>query len=355
MSTPSPPLPAAERDRRASPPAAASPPTPEALGGTAAAGAAAAGTAVAMAPDSRSQDARTPDPDDAPSPVLARERRVATGGPLVVVGGAEDREGTCRILSRFVELAGGASSCIAVLAVASREPARVGSFYVDLFRRLGAGAARTIEVSRREDGNRPATVEALTDVTGVFFTGGDQVRITRLLGGTRLDRELHTRHARGMALGGTSAGAAMMPGVMIVGGLGRSALREGVPLGPGMEFISGVLIDQHFEERGRLRRLLSAVAQYPRDLGIGVDEDTAALIERGRLEVLGEGFVTVIDASELSFLDEEGDGDPGAIPRAGGDSGSVALSGLRIHILPAGYGFDLGERRPFRSGRREVA
>lgn len=264
------------------------------------------------------------------------ERRVATGGPLVVIGGAEDRLGERRILRRLVELAGGAAARIVVLPLASREPERVGAAYVELFRELGAAAVRTIEVASRAAANDPATVAALDDATAAFFSGGDQLRITRLLGGTALDRELHARHARGMVLGGTSAGAAMMPAIMIVGGLPRSALRARVELGPGMEFLSGVLVDQHFDERGRLRRLLWAVAQYPHDIGLGIDENTAAIVSARRLEVVGEGVVTVIDGSELEFLERED-----------GDRDAAALSGVKVHFLPEGFGFDLAARRPF--------
>jgi cyanophycinase len=273
----------------------------------------------------------------APARTVDRERRVATGGPLVVIGGAEDRDGTCAILSELVRLAGGEDARVVVLAVAAREPRRVGAAYVELFERLGVAAARTLEIGSREAANDGASVAALADATAVFFTGGDQVRITRLLGGTALDRALHERHARGMVLGGTSAGAAMMSGVMIVGGMPRSAFRGGVELGPGLDFVSGVLIDQHFEERGRLRRLLWAVSRYPHDVGLGIDEDTAAIIANRRMEVVGRGVVTVIDAARLSFIEPTA-GDPGAL---------AALCGVQVHFLPAGFGFDFVERKPF--------
>jgi len=137
-------------------------------------------------------------------------------------------------------------------------------------------------------------------------------------------------------LGGTSAGASMMSSTMIVGGMPETTLRLGiVELGPGMEFIPGVLIDQHFEERGRLRRLLSAVAQHPHQLGLGIDEDTALVVSEGQFEVIGEGTVTVIDAGALIYtnLSELKKNE------------ILALSGIRLHIFPAGYRFDMQRRK----------
>src|SRR5947209_4035059 len=191
-------------------------------------------------------------------------------GRLVIIGGAEDKTGDCRILRKFLEISGSESARIVVIAVASEKPTEIGAQYLEIFRQLGASDVRRLGISNRSHANAASAVEAIEKATGVFFTGGSQVRITRMLGGTNLDRALHRRYEEGLVLAGTSAGASMMSTIMILGGLPDKSFRLGVvDLGPGMEFISGVLIDQHFEERGRLRRLLSAVAQYPRDLGIG--------------------------------------------------------------------------------------
>ena len=260
-----------------------------------------------------------------------------TSGPLVIIGGAEDKREQRKILREFVRLAGASEARIVVIAVASDEPSIVGARYIELFSALGAADARTLDISSRQDANTPGAVQAILQATGVFFTGGTQLRITRLLGGTKLDTVLHKRQQEGLALAGTSAGAAMMSSIMIVGGLSAAPLRAGiVELGPGMEFISGVLIDQHFEERGRLRRLLSAVAQYPHDLGIGIDEDTAIVVQGDQFEVFGEGSVTVVDAGDLTYTN--------LLQTSKNDL--LALCGVKIHILPAGYRFDLGNRSP---------
>lgn len=260
-----------------------------------------------------------------------------TSGPLVIIGGAEDKREQRKILREFVRLAGASEARIVVIAVASDEPSIVGARYIELFSGLGAANARTLDISSRQDANTQGAVQAILQATGVFFTGGTQLRITRLLGGTKLDTVLHKRQEEGLALAGTSAGAAMMSSIMIVGGLSTTPLRAGiVELGPGMEFISGVLIDQHFEERGRLRRLLSAVAQYPHDLGLGIDEDTAIVVQGRQFEVIGEGSVTVIDAGDLTYTN--------LLHASKNDL--LALCGVKIHVLPAGYRFDLENRSP---------
>lgn len=258
-------------------------------------------------------------------------------GPLVIIGGAEDKTGDCKVLKSFVEIAGGADARIVVIAVASEKPTEIGAQYLDVFKKLGASEVRRLGISNRSHANASTAVEAIEKATGVFFTGGNQVRITRMLGGTNLDTALHKRHEEGLALAGTSAGASMMSTIMILGGLTDKSFRLGiVELGPGMEFISGVLIDQHFEERGRLRRLLSAVAQYPRDLGLGIDENTAVIVRDHIFEVIGEGSVTVVDAGSLTYTNIT------SLKK----NDLLTLCGVKIHVLNEGCRFDLLNRKP---------
>jgi cyanophycinase len=258
-------------------------------------------------------------------------------GPLVLVGGGEDHTGACVILRAIVALAGGASARILVLGCASAEPQASGEAYVDVFRRLGAGEARCLDIATRANANAVAAARAVEAATAVFFTGGDQVRITRLLGGSRLDTALHEHHERGMVVAGTSAGATAMSNTMIVQGVAEITPRVGVvEVGPGMEFIAGVLIDQHFAERGRIGRLLSAVAQYPHDLGIGIDENTALVVRESICEVIGEGAVTILDAGASSHSNV----------MTIKDNEALALCGVRLHILPSPYRFDLRHRVP---------
>ncbi|WP_018131784.1 cyanophycinase [Effusibacillus pohliae] len=260
-----------------------------------------------------------------------------TPGPLVVIGGAEDKQGECRILREFVRLAGGAHARIVVMTVATEFPLEVGAQYLEAFDRIGVEDVRTFDVSNRENANAPSAVKAIEQATGVFFTGGDQVRITSLLGGTKIDTLLHKRHQEGMVLAGTSAGASMMSNTMIIEGVPETNPRIGiVDMAPGMEFISGVVIDQHFAQRGRLGRLLSAVAQYPHHLGIGIDENTAFVLQDDEFVVIGAGAVTVIDAGALTYSNLPG-------LRKNDD---LALCGVTLHVLPGGYRFNLRDRVP---------
>jgi cyanophycinase len=258
-------------------------------------------------------------------------------GPLVVIGGAEDKRGECKILREFLRLGGGTHSKVLVMTVATEFPIEVGMEYTEVFKRLGAMDVRTFDVSHRDAANTDTAVELIRDATSIFFTGGDQLRITKLLGGTRVDAALHDVNLSGTPLGGTSAGASMMSSTMIVDGEAETNPRICVVnMAPGMEFVDGVVIDQHFAQRGRLGRLLSAVAQYPHHLGLGIDEDTAIIMQNGVFRVIGRGAVSVVDAGELSHSNLE------SVRR----DESLALCKVQLHILPDGYGFHLRKRQP---------
>jgi cyanophycinase len=249
---------------------------------------------------------------------------------LLIIGGAAGPG----LLSRFVELAGGAAARIVVIATASTDPDAAEATHRDAFTALGAGCVRALRIATRADANSPDVEPVLREATGVFFTGGDQERIATVIGGTATDSILQSLVAGGsVVLGGTSAGAAMMSSTMIVEGDAPGVSRAGVRTGPGLEFLPGVLIDQHFAERGRVNRLLSAVALYPHELGLGIDEDTAILTDGDRFEVLGSGAVTVVDAGAAQDI---------RVP----PEGPIALVGARIHVLPAGHTFHLTGRRP---------
>lgn len=258
-------------------------------------------------------------------------------GPLVIIGGAEDRRGPCTILREFVRLGGGGRARVVVLTAASHYPKEVGAEYVAVFDRLGVRQVQALDVRRREQAAEAELVEAVEEATAVFFTGGDQVRITNLLGGTRVDQVLHRRHQEGLVLGGTSAGAAMMSSTMIVEGLSEATPRVGnVKIGPGMEFLRCAIIDQHFGQRGRSGRLLSALAQYPHQLGIGIDEDTALVVQGDEFAVIGAGAVTVLDAGAATYND--------VLDRQ--ESQHVALCDIKMHVLTAGLRFRLTDRTP---------
>ncbi|KRW91812.1 cyanophycinase [Alicyclobacillus tengchongensis] len=258
-------------------------------------------------------------------------------GPLVIVGGAEDKTGECRILRRFVELGGGKHARVLVITVATKLPVEVGAEYIDVFQRIGVEDVRTFDVSHRDAANAASAIQMIEQATCIYFTGGDQLRITKLLGGTRVDAALHEAHHRGVVLGGTSAGASMMSSTMIVDGQAETNPRPSiVDMAPGMEFLDGCVIDQHFAQRGRLGRLLSAVAQYPHHLGLGIDEDTAVIVRDHVLQVIGRGAVSIVDAGKVSYsnLDRVRRDEP------------LALCGVQLHMLPEGCGFLLRDRKP---------
>lgn len=262
-------------------------------------------------------------------------------GPLVIIGGAEDRDGDCVVLREFVRRAGGVHAHIAVLTAATSMPREVGDDYIRAFERIGAEDVKIVDTDHREDADRQEAVEKIEQATGIFFTGGDQARIIELVKGSRVDKAIRERHAQGVVIGGTSAGAAMMPETMIIEGDSATNPRvDVVELGPGMGFLPGIAVDQHFAQRGRLGRLIAALVQQPAILGIGIDENTAVIVDGDEFEVVGQSAVTVVDESEATHNNLEG------LLR---DEG-LAICGVRLHILPHGYRFNMKTRQPIVPG-----
>ena len=258
-------------------------------------------------------------------------------GRLFAVGGGDIKEGDAPLLKEFIKLARGPRARLVVMTVATDEPAVAAREYEAAFKRLGVDDVKAVDVSARADALKPESLEAIEKATGLFFTGGDQLHITSLIGGTEMQALIHRRYEKGLVVGGTSAGAAMMSNSMIIGGGGEENPRVGaVEMGPGMDLIIGAVIDTHFSQRGRYGRLLTAVAHYPQDLGIGIDERTAMAVNRNEFEVMGEGAVIVIDAGAMSYTSlpytDKGDG--------------LSLYDVRVHVLSAGARFDLSKRAP---------
>jgi cyanophycinase len=261
-------------------------------------------------------------------------------GRLVAVGGAEDREGECEILKEFIKLAGGPRAHLLVVTYSTDEAVSADQ-YVRLFKRLGVDDTHRVAINGRDRANAPSVVKLVKRATGLYFTGGDQLDITSLFGGTEFQRVMHERYEKdGLVIGGTSAGASMMGNSMILGGGEEEAPRlEGVRLGPGMDLIVGAIIDTHFSQRGRHGRLITAAAHYPQDLCIGIDENTAMLINKQTFEVVGEGCVTVIDAGEMTYTN---------MPEAEVEEPRLTLHGIVVHVLAAGARYDLSNHQPVR-------
>jgi cyanophycinase len=254
-------------------------------------------------------------------------------GHLVIIGGSEDKQHDMQILKRFVELCGGAQAKIVVITAASTVAEKMWDGYDRAFGELGVERRVHLHVQSRQDANSEEHIRDVLDATGIFMTGGDQKRLLAIIGGTALDAEMHAAlKLRGACIGGTSAGASAMSGHMLATGRAELHPEKGsVSLGAGLGFLHRVVIDQHFSERQRLSRLLSVVAQNPYLQGIGIDEDTALVIERGvGIEVLGNGAVTIVDGRSMST--NVADIALNATPE---------LIDVRLHLLPAGSRYQL--------------
>jgi len=258
-------------------------------------------------------------------------------GLLMAIGGAEDKVRERAVLRRFVEACGGADAMIVVLATASEVP-EAGERYADLFYDLRAQTVEVLRVRTREDALEvgPEIHDLLEYATGFFMTGGSQLRISSALGGTALAATLRRRHAEGMVVAGTSAGAAALSRHMIsMGESGGTPKRRLVHMAQGLGFAPDLVIDQHFRRRDRMGRLLTALSYNPEPLGVGIDEDTAALADGdGVMTVFGSGAVTVVDASALRFTDSH------AVTRGQ----PVAMLGLKVDFLTSGCRYDVKRR-----------
>jgi cyanophycinase len=257
-------------------------------------------------------------------------------GTLCVVGGAEDRVGERIVLRKFVELAGGDGSRIAVVATASSLGPEILETYDEVFRSVGAGGTTPMRPQTRDEADDPALSAALDDVDGIFMTGGNQLILAAVIAGTRLGDAMRAAYERGAVVGGTSAGASAVSEHMVAFGDEGDTPRQGTAgLAAGLGLLSGVVIDQHFGQRTRFGRLLSLVARSPSLLGVGVDEDTAAVIRGGRLlDVFGSGSVFIADGSTVVT----------DAPLAA-HGAPLLVSGAVVHTLPAGAQFDLWDRR----------
>lgn len=266
-------------------------------------------------------------------------------GTLLIIGGAEDKEGKCEILTRFVELSGGEDAIIIVITTATQEPAAAGQEYTRLFKNLGAGYVEVLDLDSRPRANHSYMTRLMEKATGIFFTGGDQLRITTTLGGTVANDGLRKAYLRGTVIAGTSAGASVMSNTMIVEGDSDQAPKlNTIKMAPGLGLLEEVVIDQHFAQRGRVGRLLSAVAHNPYILGMGIDEDTAVLVHPdAKLEVIGSQTVTFIDGRKVTFSNVS-ELSPGQ---------ALAIEQVILHVLPKGYGFNLFTREPFRLEARK--
>ncbi len=260
-----------------------------------------------------------------------------TDTAIMVIGGAEDKVHGRDILRSFFLRAGGEDARIAIFPCASREPVVIGERYHTIFTEMGAKEIEVLNICDRAQCDDPIVQEYVSNCTGIFMTGGDQLRLCALLSDTPVMEIVRSRAQSGsVTLAGTSAGAAVMGYHMIAGGgSGESPNSSLVDMTLGLGIIPEVIVDQHFHNRNRMARLMSAVSAHPDRLGIGIDEDTCALFEGdGTLKVLGKGTVTVVDPGEVTYTNraEVGATDP------------LCICNLRVHILSQGCYYDLNKR-----------
>lgn len=258
-------------------------------------------------------------------------------GPLIAIGGAEDKVGDRAILRLVAERAGGKDAKIAIFPTASSIPNEMAPLYEKIFRSFGA-KADTVWIDQRSDGEDPTKLAQVRDATAIFFTGGAQGRIVTLIGGTPMAQAVRRAYRAGVVVAGTSAGASVICDHMIA--QGRKAYaprRSNITMAPGLGLTKRLVIDQHFAQRHRIGRLLTAVALNPFLLGVGIDEDTAIVLEGNEMRVFGAGTVTVIDGGKILYTD---------IHEIENQSEPAALLGVQVHVLTHNCSFDIDARKP---------
>ncbi len=279
--------------------------------------------------------------------MTTRPKAVSPKGTLIIIGGHEDKSGDRVILSEVAQHAKSGKGRLVLMTVATELPAEVAADYQAVFGELGLPKIDIVDVRTREDTCDTKLIEQVAAADVVFFTGGDQLRITSQMGGSPLCQQMRDLYYKGGLIVGTSAGAAVMPNTMLVAGPSDSSMAvDALSMAPGLNLLEQVVIDSHFAERGRMGRLVSAVAHNPYNLGIGIDEDTAIILRPDRcFEVLGNGAVYVVDGSDITFSNlAEGAADD-----------MLRVSDVRLHILGSGDRFDIAARRPLLGGAERTA
>lgn len=265
---------------------------------------------------------------------MSKDSQSSKRGWVIPIGGAEKKLRDRVILKRFCELSGQEAAKILVIPTAS-ELEDTGPRYVEIFESMGA-TSKYIPVNEREDCFKQEIQDALSEATGIFITGGNQLRLSTILGGTPVAKLIRSLHASGVHVAGTSAGAAIMSEHMIAGGqTGPTPRENGAVMAPGLGLTNKVIIDQHFRQRGRIGRLMTALSYNPFVSGLGVDEDTAAFISpEGVLEVVGSGAITVVDPADLSHSSMSD----------ARHRDAITLIGMKLHVLAKGAKYDINER-----------
>lgn len=266
-------------------------------------------------------------------------------GNLIIIGGAEDKKGEKKILKYVSEIVKKVKGLLVIATVATERPKLVGDEYTKIFKELGVDSIKVLNVTTRDDCYLEENINLVKEAVLVFFTGGDQLRITSLLGGTPIYDEMEKACTEGCYFVGTSAGASVMSGTMIVGGESEESPRKcTLKMAPGLGFLENVIIDQHFAQRGRIGRLLAGISQNPEILGIGIDEDTAIVIDTDCiLQVIGSGAVYITDGRDITYTN---------VSEQYQDE-TLSMFNVRLHVLTPGKKFNLISKVPFEEERNK--
>ncbi|RHW35668.1 cyanophycinase [Neobacillus notoginsengisoli] len=262
---------------------------------------------------------------------------ILKNGPLLIIGGAEEKYHGVTILSKFVELSSKRIGKVGILTTATQIPEQVGNEYREVFEKHGVKDSVIIDVNSREMSEDPRIIETVDGLSALFITGGDQSRLTQMITGTKLHSLIYKQWQNGLVLGGTSAGASIMGKHMIVNALTKDSddILQ-VEMDNGFGFMEDLLIDQHFSQRSRFDRLLGAIAGNPNLMGIGIDENTAILVEGDQFEVIGEHQVLILDGKDSAYVE---------VKKSDNGSEELTLSNFKLHTLTHGYKFDLKNRK----------
>jgi cyanophycinase len=260
-------------------------------------------------------------------------------GNLIIIGGAEDKKGEKSILKEVCSKLNKEEDMLVVATIASQLPEELGNEYKSIFENLGVQNIKILNIRERKDAYDSSNIQMIEEASLVFFTGGDQLRITSLIGGTPLYLGMKDVYEKGCIFVGTSAGASVMSDTMVVTGPDEESPKKcTLKMAPGLGLIKGVIIDQHFAQRGRIGRLLVGIAENPQSLGIGIDEDTAIVVnEEGELKVIGSGAVYIIDGSNINYSN---------VSEQYQDE-ILSIFNVKLHVLKDGDKFDLNNKIPY--------
>lgn len=260
-------------------------------------------------------------------------------GSLIIIGGAEDKKGDKKILKEVCKKLDKETDILVIATVASELPEELGTEYKSIFEELGVKNIRILNIRERKDACDRNNVYIIQDAALIFFTGGDQLRITSLIGGTPIYLMMKNIYEKGCTFVGTSAGASVMSGTMIVTGPDEESPKKcTLKMAPGLGMIKDVIIDQHFAQRGRIGRLLVGIAENPQSLGIGIDEDTAIVVsEQGEFKVIGSGAVYVIDGSSITYSN---------VSEQHPDE-TLSIFNVKLCVLKSGDRFNLNTKTPY--------